>query len=343
MMILTLTWIEKIFVNLWTNKKQDNRMGKKILSLTMVLLLAFSSAEAKESKIETLLDVFGYKTSYHKDAMQKFGMTEADIREFYQSFAPTEQMLEMFGLLDNFDELGNVFAQVKRELNDVAVFPLQREVKWTWTPAVRRYAAVNGTTIGAAADGDVLLGMSIMENLFSTTDLQAVMNLTMQEKFTAKTVSVPNTAYTAKLERLFAANGEVEQLKNAVRISMTLLGLNQDLLQKIMELTDSEFTVRAASIYMDMFTADEIDELTRLYQSPAGRKLVTSIKKRQSVVENMSMEDLLSGNVMNDLLCNPEDFASLCSPVMRKYQAAYPFLYANTMIRMKKSIEKLGR
>lgn len=143
MMILTLTWIEKIFVNLWTNKKQDNRMGKKILSLTMVLLLAFSSAEAKESKIETLLDVFGYKTSYHKDAMQKFGMTEADIREFYQSFAPTEQMLEMFGLLDNFDELGNVFAQVKRELNDVAVFPLQREVKWTWTPAVRRYAAVN--------------------------------------------------------------------------------------------------------------------------------------------------------------------------------------------------------
>ena len=32
MMILTLTWIEKIFVNLWTNKKQDNRMGKKILS-----------------------------------------------------------------------------------------------------------------------------------------------------------------------------------------------------------------------------------------------------------------------------------------------------------------------
>ena len=49
-------------------------------------------------------------------------MTEADIREFYQSFAPTEQMLEMFGLLDNFDELGNVFAQVKRELNDVASF-----------------------------------------------------------------------------------------------------------------------------------------------------------------------------------------------------------------------------
>ena len=29
---------------------------------------------------------------------QKFGMTEADIREFYQSFAPTEPMLEMFGL-----------------------------------------------------------------------------------------------------------------------------------------------------------------------------------------------------------------------------------------------------
>ena len=57
----------------------------------------------------------------------------------------------------------------------------------------------------------------------------------------------------------------------------------------------------------------------------------------------MSMEDLLSGNVMNDLLCNPEDFASLCSPVMRKYQAAYPFLYAKTMISMKKSIEKLGR
>ena len=55
MMILTLTWIEKIFVNLWTNKKQDNRMGKKILSLTMVLLLAFSSAEAKESKIERCL------------------------------------------------------------------------------------------------------------------------------------------------------------------------------------------------------------------------------------------------------------------------------------------------
>jgi len=300
-------------------------MKRNIIYLFVLMMILPMYAGKQELKpYRKMLELIGMESVEQHKALQTLGLTANESDAFYDDIA--EMMKPGFDMSGISPEI--LLAVLPKMASGKSLFTVfEREQVWTITPGSMTTVEQQKDAIELIGDEDMNKMMSMwmpMVTAIKTLKMIKLENRLGDDLSQGRSLR-PSKVYREKLDKLLTLNGDKEQLRRQMKIAST--AINPAYGSKVDEYFDSDmFIMKVAYVYKDFFDEAEIDELCRIYSSREGARLLY-YHSRMIPKETDDINSVMTSSISRLMETQkPDDtitFQTLCSPLMRKFEASY--------------------